>query len=256
MGVNLRLPESPACYKSPQQCIRAVTEDWGESNLYCANCDSDELTRLRANTPTIDFDCPKCKAVFQLKGRKHPIGGTLTDAAYNKMREAILSDRTPNLLALHYDADTWRVQDLILIPHFAFSLAAVKERPPLKDTARRHGWIGCNIILSNIPLDARIDLVSNGIVANPSDVRRRYRRVRPLAQLGVEKRGWTLDVLNVVRSLGKAKFKLADVYASDNELATLHPVNRHIHDKIRQQLQVLRDLGLLEFLGNGQYRLQ
>jgi type II restriction enzyme len=29
----------------------------------------------------------------------------------------------------------------------------------------------------------------------------------------------------------------------------------HIPDKIRQQLQVLRDLGLLEFLGAGSYRL-
>jgi type II restriction enzyme len=254
--VRLLLPQPPPQYKSPQQCIRAVTEDWGESNLYCANCDSDKLTRLKANTPTVDFDCPKCKAVFQLKGRKHPIGGILTDAAYNKMREAILSDRTPNLLALHYDADTWRVQDLILIPHFAFSLAAVKERPPLKASARRHGWIGCNIILSNIPLDARIHLVSEGTVANPSDVRRRYRRVRPLEQLGVEQRGWTLDVLNVVRSLGQTKFKLADVYESAGELAKLHPANRHVRDKIRQQLQVLRDLGLLEFLGDGEYHLK
>jgi len=31
---------------------------------------------------------------------------------------------------------------------------------------------------------------------------------------------------------------------------------RHIPDKIRQQLQVLRDLGLLEFLGSGSYCLK
>ena len=31
--------------------------------------------------------------------------------------------------------------------------------------------------------------------------------------------------------------------------------NRNIQPKIRQQLQVLRDLGLLEFLGVGEYRL-
>jgi hypothetical protein len=30
----------------------------------------------------------------------------------------------------------------------------------------------------------------------------------------------------------------------------------HIRDKIRQQLQLLRDLGLLEFLGPGSYRLR
>ena len=32
--------------------------------------------------------------------------------------------------------------------------------------------------------------------------------------------------------------------------------NRHVRDKIRQQLQVLRDLGLLEFRGDGSYRLR
>ena len=32
-------------------------------------------------------------------------------------------------------------------------------------------------------------------------------------------------------------------------------VSFHVRDKIRQQLQVLRDLGLLKFLGAGSYRL-
>ena len=34
------------------------------------------------------------------------------------------------------------------------------------------------------------------------------------------------------------------------------PPFRHVRDKIRQQLQVLRDLGLLEFLTPGSYRLR
>ena len=62
-------------------------------------------------------------------------------------------------------------------------------------------------------------------------------------------------MLNVVRSLGGEEFSLADVYARSGELARLHPQNLHIHDKIRQQLQRLRDLGLVEFLGRGRYRL-
>ena len=89
-----------------------------------------------------------------------------------------------------------------------------------------------------------------------AEVRRAsYNRLRPLEKLKVEKRGWTLDVLQVVQSLGKPEFTLADVYAHADELAKLHPDNRHVRDKIRQQLQVLRDLGLLEFLGGGSYRL-
>jgi len=88
-------------------------------------------------------------------------------------------------------------------------------------------------------------------------VRVSYNRLRPLEKLQVEKRGWTLDVLQVAQSLGKLEFTRADVYAHANALAIarLHPKNAHIRDKIRHQLQVLRDLGLLEFLGSGSYRL-
>jgi len=61
-------------------------------------------------------------------------------------------------------------------------------------------------------------------------------------------------VLNMVESLGRNEFELADVYAHEHTLARLHPDNRHVRDKIRQQLQILRDKGLLDFLGHGRYR--
>lgn len=171
------------------------------------------------------------------------------------MKRAILTDRTPNLYVLHYDLTAWAVRTVILIPHFAFALSAIECRPPLAPTARRAGWVGCNILLNKIPQDARIPIVAGGTARPASEVRRAYRRLRPLEKLKVEKRGWTLDVLNVVRSLNNPEFSLSDVYARDNELSKLHPDNRHVRDKIRQQLQVLRDLGLLAFLGSGEYRV-
>jgi hypothetical protein len=36
----------------------------------------------------------------------------------------------------------------------------------------------------------------------------------------------------------------------------LHPKNLHVRDKIRQQLQALRDSNLVEFFGGGSYRLR
>ena len=50
----------------------------------------------------------------------------------------------------------------------------------------------------------------------------------------------------------KNEFTLQDVYAFAPHLEKLHSDNRHVCDKIRQQLQVLRDLGFVEFLGGGQ----
>ena len=81
------------------------------------------------------------------------------------------------------------------------------------------------------------------------------RRPPPLEKLKAEKRGWTIEVPIVVRSLNKPEFSLSDVYDRADELSKLHPANRHVRDKIRQQLQVLRDLGLLAFLGSGSYHL-
>ena len=242
-------------YKSPAQQARVVTESWGEENLFCPGCDSDRLTRSAPNREAIDYACPQCQELFQLKSRSTPIAGKIVDAAYDSMRRAIMSGQTPNLFALHYDKTQWGVLNLLVVPRFAYSLSAIEKRKPLAATARRANWVGCNILLSNIPPDARIAVVKGGVATDARVVRRQFARLRPLERINQDARGWTLDVLNVVRGLNKHEFWLEEVYAFAGRLQSLHPDNRHVPDKIRQQLQVLRDLGLVEFLGRGRYRI-
>ena len=255
--MNLRLPTAGLDrYKSASQRARVGTESWGAANFFCPACESPQLRSSPQGTAAIDYFCPLCDSPYQLKSQSKPFGSKIVDAAYSEMKRAILEDRTPNLFVLHYDLDTWAVRTVLLVPHFAFALSAVERRKPLAATARRAGWIGCNILLDKIPVHARIPIVSEGTPHTPREVRGSYNRLRPLEKLQVEKRGWTLDVLQVVQSLGKLEFTLADVYAHAEKLAKLHPNNAHIRDKIRQQLQVLRDLGLLEFRGGGSYTLR
>src|ERR1022692_2777240 len=83
----------------------------------------------------------------------------------------------------------------------------------------------------------------------------KFIRVKPLKELSVKERGWTLDVLNGVRSLGKKEFTNTDAYTLAGQLEKLHPDNRHVRDKIRQQLQVLRDAKLLIHVVSGVWRL-
>ena len=66
--------------------------------------------------------------------------------------------------------------------------------------------------------------------------------------------GWRLDIFNLILKIQTNVFKLDEVYAYKQNLQKLHPENRNIEAKIRQQLQELRDLGLIEFLGSGVYR--
>ena len=192
---------------------------------------------------------------FQLKSQKKKLGGTLADGAYEKMREAIEADKTPNLLALHYEPEDWTVRNLILVPRFSYTLSAIKKRNPLSPSADRHGWIGCSILLGDIPSEAKIPLITDGTIHTPSEVRGQYGKLRKLGKMSVEARGWTLDVLKAVHSIGKKEFSLDDVYEFEDELFRLHPANRHIQPKIRQQLQELRDMRILKFLGRGRYLL-
>ncbi len=243
-------------YKSRAQQARVVSEAWGLENLYCPNCHSPVLNPAPNNTAAYDFICPKCALRAQLKSKSAPIGDRIVDAAYDAMRRAILEDNTPDLYALHYNKISWQVQNLILVPHFVFSLSAIEARPPLAVTARRAGWIGCNIVLKNIPADARIKLITNGTPTLPQEVRDSFHRLKPLEEIGVNERGWTLDVLRIVRSLGKAEFSNNEVYAFAPQLEQLHPDNRHVKDKIRQQLQVLRDRGFLIQVKRGVWALK
>lgn len=243
-------------YNSPSQKARVVTEAWAEENLYCAGCDGPTLRRTKTNAKLVDFLCPECDSAFQLKSRSTALAGKLNDADYEQMRKAVVENRTPNLLALHYDREQWKVSNLFLVPRFVFSLSCIEKRKPLSASAERHGWVGCNILLANFPPDARIPMVTDGVVWDEKVVRERYARLRPLEKLNHEARGWTLDVLNVVRLLDKREFCLSDIYLRDEALQRLHPKNLHVRDKIRQQLQRLRDLGFLEFLGGGMYRVK
>lgn len=65
---------------------------------------------------------------------------------------------------------------------------------------------------------------------------------------------WTREVFKCADQIPEEIFMLDDIYKFENYLRQLYPSNRHIQDKIRQQLQSLRDIGLLEFLGEGRYR--
>lgn len=244
-----------AVYKSGSQRARVVTEAWGEDNLYCPNCSSPKLNRQIHNTKAIDFKCPGCEFRYQLKGQQARIGNSVADGAYAAMMNAIRTDETPNFYFMQYELASWSIRNLLLIPHFAFPPSAIIKRKPLALTARRAGWIGCNIALNRIPADARIAVVTERRALPDSEVRAQFRRIKPLGEIKAKERGWTLDVLNAVRSLGRTEFTTNDVYSFARELEQLHPDNRHVRDKIRQQLQVLRDSGLLVHVERGRWLL-
>lgn len=254
MKTNMPI-DMAAAYKSRAQIARVVTEGWGTQNLFCPACSADRLQRSPANTRAVDFTCPRCKQPFQLKGKSSPITNKVLDGAYDTMLAAVCSDTVPGLLLLQYDPVAWSVVNLTLVPHFAFPPSAIEKRKPLGASARRAGWTGCFIVLSRIPEDARVSIVQSGKVIPCHRVRAQYQRLLPLKQIPSPERGWTLDVFNIVRTLGATEFTNADVYARSTDLQALHPDNHNVTDKIRQQLQLLRDGGFIKHVGRGRWRM-
>ena len=72
---------------------------------------------------------------------------------------------------------------------------------------------------------------------------------------------WRDLVLDCVQDLCGIKknreFSLDEIYKYENEMRKHYPDNNHIEDKIRQQLQYLRDEEIVSFLDdNGNYKLE
>jgi type II restriction enzyme len=199
--------------------------------------------------------CPECDQPFQLKSLKAWNQKKIPDAAYDSMMRAIMSDTVPNLLVLQYSAD-WIVRNLLLVPSVFFSKSVIEKRAPLGSNARRAGWVGCNILLDRIPPDGKIAVVSDGSEVAEQKVRAEFSRVRKLAVVPPTMRGWTLDVLTTIRKLRKNEFSLQELYKFEPYLRRIHPRNQNVQPKIRQQLQVLRDLGLIDFTSPGNYALR
>lgn len=122
-------------------------------------------------------------------------------------------------------------------------------------TARRKGWVGCNIHLDRLPATGRIPVIADRRIRPEMDVRADWAGLAPLLGPQLDERAWLATILRLVEAFGSGEFTLASIYRHESTLQHLFPNNRNIRPKVRQQLQKLRDAGLLDFLGSGTYRL-
>ena len=238
-------------YKSETQKIRIMTESWVKERAFCPNC-GNEITKYDNNRPVADFYCKNCLNDFELKSKRDSIGTKIVDGAYRTMIERIHSDKNPSFFFMNYR--DYAVENLLVIPKHFFIDNIIEKRNPLADSARRAGWIGCNILLNKIPESGRVYYVKHSKIIPRESVISEYNKTKFLQQ-PLESRGWLLDVMNCVDDIKKRIFSLDEIYNYEKVLKLKHPDNKHIKDKIRQQLQFLRDKGYLEFKGDGKYEL-
>ena len=187
-----------------------------------------------------------------MKSKDGRIGRKISDGAYDTMISHITSMTNPDLLVMHYSS--LQVVDLTVVPKFFFTPTVIEKRKPLSPTARRAGWVGCNILYGDIPEQGRIPIIENQNFRSKDHIVQDYARIKRLQTGSIEKRGWLFDVLNCVNAIPTKDFYLKDIYVFADKLKIQHPDNQNIEAKIRQQMQFLRDKGMIEFLERGHYR--
>ncbi|MDP3899638.1 MAG: DpnI domain-containing protein [bacterium] len=243
-------------YKNAAQQARVLTEHWVDSVVFCPNCGHLDIDQYPNNQPVADFFCSNCSEDYELKSKRGGIGAKVVDGAYRTMLERLQSAHNPNLFLLSYDWQSLAVLNFLVIPKHFFVPEIIEQRKPLAPTARRAGWVGCNIILESIPQTGKIFFVKNQQVEPKDKVLATWQKTLFLREeKEATAKGWLLDTMRCVERLGKREFTLSDLYAFVGELQKLHPENKHIKDKIRQQLQILRDKGYLDFVARGSYQL-
>jgi len=255
MNISIYQKEVFQNYKNNSQIARVLTEQWFSKEMYCPSCLNEKVLKLPNNSKVLDFLCEKCKNKYELKSSNKKFGKKINDGEYNTMTKTIVENRTPNFFILQYSNQDWAVKNLFAIPNFFISDSVIEKRKPLSPDARRAGWTGCNILLNRIPEDGRIQIIKNEKIIDKESVNKSWNKMIFLNKKNPDFRGWTSDVLKCVRDLKDKKFKLNEVYKFKDYLSELHPENKHIEAKIRQQLQILRDNKIIQFKERGFYEV-
>lgn len=241
-------------YSSPSQIVRVLTETWMCNNIYCPHCGYPRIEHFSNNQAVADFYCPKCYCEYELKSKKGAIGSKITDGAYETFVQRITSDNNPDFFILNYDSKDMKVENLWIVPKYFFVPDVVEKRKPLSPNAKRAGWVGCNILFGKIPKQGQIGIIQDGCPIEKSLVMSQLQRASKLHTRNIEARGWLMDILNCINAIPENIFTLDDMYLFEENLQEKHPQNHNVKPKIRQQLQVLRDKGYLEFQAKGTYK--
>ncbi len=215
-------------YESGAQSARVFTEQWAGAHLFCPNCGDIPLGKHPNNSPVADLFCRTCGEDYELKAKKGRHGRSVPDGAYSTMCERLDSATNPNLALMNYDLARYRVTDLFFVPKQFFVKSIIRERPPLAPTARRAGWVGCNIMVGEVPEAGRIFLVRDGEPAPKALVLEQWKSTLFLKDQTGAARGWLIEVMKCVDALGTDRFTLSDVYDQEERLRQLYPNNNNV----------------------------
>jgi len=250
----LELPPASSPLESPRALARVRTTAWVQRALYCPQCGQLRLEPTREGTPFRDFVCRGCREPFELKASREPHPRRVPGGSLAQYREALDRGTAPNLLLLTYDPDTATVRDLVAVNRLLISPLAVVGRPRPLARASRTPYYLCDLDLSGVPESGKVPYLRSAHERPKRFVLDSWNRFRFLREPGpVDAPDWIRDLLALIARFPHPEFTLGELYDHEAELARLHPKNRHIRAKIRQQLQILVRRRILRRAAPGVY---
>ncbi len=200
-------------YKNQTQKARILTENWVREEVFCPQC-GENLQNYPNNKPVGDFFCSQCSEDFELKSSKSPFGGKVVDGAYNTMIGRLNSTTNPNFFFLSYDVEMNVVKHFFIVPKQFFIPSMIEKRKPLSAKARRAGWVGCNLLLQDIPLSGKIFYIKDQVIQNKDTIIQKWNSTLFLRKTNkAELKGWLLDTMKYIDMLEKNEYSMKQKYS-------------------------------------------
>jgi len=115
---------------SKSQRSRVITESWAAANLYCVNCEANEVEAHRPGKRVEGFLCPVCVRRIQLKAGRGGHGTKVANSAYGAKMAVIDANAAPDYAFMGFDPEAWRVTDLFVVPGHDLTPSVVEKRKP------------------------------------------------------------------------------------------------------------------------------
>lgn len=218
-------------YKKPNVKVDFIS-NFSMPNFYKRSSDIEAFKTITNQGDDV-FNCQTLHAKIYIFDDKYSIitSSNLTPSGFEKnleygvfIKDATLVNKTViDFKAICDNQKTGRI-DAKRVLHIDTIL---KSLPVYNDTNLEH-------YNQNTEVDSILDIDMNLIKANLNS--------------------WKKITFEVVELLEQPEFSLSDVYLHKGIFLKKYPNNNTIEGSIRRNLQELRDLGLIKFLGNGKYK--
>lgn len=246
--------ETEEKFVTSAQKVKAQAKEWFLKNAYCPEC-SGGLDAVADEEEMGLYECEKCKKTYIFRPLKE-ISDKFLGGSYSFYAKAMDKGTFPSFFLLSYD-ENLEVTNLLFIPSYYIVKDMIKKRKPLGKDSRKPGWEGTTIVITDVPEAGKIWIIKDKNVIDKKEVSEKIKKTEFFNNYRNTKfKNWTFMVMKALENLEKEEFTVNDLCDLEKSVKRKFPGNTPLKIKasIRQKLQMLRDYGYIEFLGEGIYR--